>query len=88
MAETTGNTAFIKAADAAKTLTYQPTNDELLELYAFFKQGTVGDNDTPRPGMFDIKGKAKHDAWSAKKGLTKEDAQAKYVELVEALKLK
>ena len=29
-----------------KTLTERPTNDELLELYALFKQGSVGDNDT------------------------------------------
>ncbi|ORZ36666.1 acyl-CoA-binding protein-like protein [Catenaria anguillulae PL171] len=88
MADSTGNAAFIKAAEEAKTLSYQPSNDELLELYALFKQGTVGDNDTPRPGMFDIKGKAKWDAWTAKKGASKEDAQQKYIDLVEALKKK
>ena len=38
--------------------------------------------------MFDLKGKAKHDAWTAKKGMSKEDAQAKYIALVESLKAK
>lgn len=39
-----------------------------LELYGLFKQGTVGDVDTSRPGLFDLKGKAKWDAWNKQKG--------------------
>ena len=35
--------------------------------------------------MLDFKGKAKWDAWNAKKGTTQEDAQKAYVELIEAL---
>mmetsp|Transcript_6245 Transcript_6245/g.20909 ORF Transcript_6245/g.20909 Transcript_6245/m.20909 type:complete len:91 (-) Transcript_6245:140-412(-) len=34
----------------------QCTNDEQLELYGWFKQATVGDCNTERPGMFDLKG--------------------------------
>ncbi|KAJ1508151.1 hypothetical protein HMI54_010656 [Coelomomyces lativittatus] len=88
MAESTGNTAFIKAAEEVKLLTYKPSNEELLELYSLYKQGTEGDNTTERPGMLDFKGKAKWDAWTSKKGMSKQDAQAKYVELVETLKSK
>ena len=33
-----------------------------------------------RPGMFDLKGKAKWDAWNAIKGTPKEEAQEKYEE--------
>ncbi|KAI9140740.1 acyl-CoA-binding protein [Paraphysoderma sedebokerense] len=87
-AASTGNAAFVKASEEAKTLSYNPSNDELLELYALFKQGIVGDNNTTRPGMLDLKGKAKWDAWTAKKGMSKEDAQAKYISLVEELKKK
>ena len=56
-----------------------------LEIYALYKQGLIGDTNTERPGMLDFKGKAKWDAWNAKKGTTQEDAQKAYVELIEAL---
>ncbi|KAJ1918015.1 acyl-CoA-binding protein (ACBP)/diazepam binding inhibitor (DBI)/endozepine (EP) [Tieghemiomyces parasiticus] len=85
-AASTGNQAFIQAAADAKSFTKKPTNDELLELYALFKQGIEGDNTTVAPGMFDLKGKAKHNAWTGKKGISKADAQAQYVALVEKLK--
>lgn len=39
-----------------------------LILYALFKQGTVGDVNTSRPGVFDLKGKAKWDSWEKQKG--------------------
>ena len=38
-----------------------------------------------RPGMFDLKGKAKWDAWSSKKGMSKEDAKEAYVKFVQEL---
>ncbi|EQC34658.1 diazepam-binding inhibitor (GABA receptor modulator, acyl-CoA-binding protein) [Saprolegnia diclina VS20] len=56
-----------------------PSNDDKLALYALYKQGTEGDCNTSRPGMFDLAGKAKWDAWNAKKGTSKEAAQAAYV---------
>ena len=51
-------------------------DDELLQLYSLFKQATVGDVNTDRPGMLDFKGKAKWDAWEKVKGKSKEDAEA------------
>ncbi|XP_047527833.1 acyl-CoA-binding protein homolog [Vanessa atalanta] len=38
-----------------------------------------------KPGMFDLKGKAKFEAWSGKKGLSKEDAQKAYIAKVDSL---
>ncbi|KAK9679849.1 Acyl CoA binding protein [Popillia japonica] len=76
---------FDKAAADVKKLKSLPGNDDLLILYALFKQGTVGDVNTDRPGMLDVKGKAKWDAWAAKKGLSKDDAQKQYIEKVEQL---
>ncbi|KAJ3027936.1 UNVERIFIED_CONTAM: Acyl-CoA-binding domain-containing protein 1 [Siphonaria sp. JEL0065] len=87
-AAATGNQAFADAAAAAKQLSYNPSNDELLTLYGYFKQGTVGDNATERPGLFDLQGKAKWDAWTKNKGLSKEEAQAKYIEFVKSLQAK
>ncbi|RKP35331.1 acyl-CoA-binding protein, partial [Dimargaris cristalligena] len=77
---------FDAAAAQTDTFTSKPTNDELLKLYGLFKQGTVGDVNTERPGMMDFKGKAKWDAWKAKEGTSKEDAQAQYIALVAELK--
>lgn len=37
---------FDKAAEDVKNLNGTPSNDDLLELYAFFKQANFGDNTT------------------------------------------
>ncbi|XP_022915968.1 acyl-CoA-binding protein homolog 1-like [Onthophagus taurus] len=76
---------FNDAAVKVKKLKAMPSNDDLLELYGLFKQATVGDNTTERPGMLDVKGKAKWDSWTSKKGMSKADAQQKYIDKVEAL---
>lgn len=38
-----------------------------------------------RPGMFDLKGKAKWDAWNGKKDLPVDDAKKQYIEKVQSL---
>ena len=57
-------------------------DDKKLEVYSLFKQATVGDVNTDRPGMLDFKGKAKWDAWAAKKGVSQDDAKREYIDLV------
>ena len=57
-------------------------NDVLLDLYALFKQATVGNPTGDRPGMLDIKGRAKYDAWAKRKGMTKDAAMQAYIDLV------
>ncbi|KAJ9138903.1 hypothetical protein NKR23_g8284 [Pleurostoma richardsiae] len=83
--------AFNKAVADSKKLTSKPSNEDLLELYALFKIATGEDiTKAPAPGMFDLKGKAKKNAWQKKvdEGLTAEQAQEKYVALVEEMKTK
>ena len=58
-------------------------NDVKLDLYALYKQATVGDVRGDRPGMLDVKGRAKYDAWTKRKGLTKDAAMQQYVALVD-----
>jgi len=77
--------AFTKAAADIKTLTTQPSNNDLLELYALYKQATVGDCNTDKPGMFDMKGKAKWEAWNGKKGISQADAETQYIAKVKSL---
>ena len=61
-------------------------NDVMLAMYALFKQATVGDVSGARPGMLDLRGRAKYDAWAAIKGKDKDAAMREYVDLVERLK--
>ncbi|XP_063322922.1 acyl-CoA-binding protein-like [Pelmatolapia mariae] len=80
--------AFDKAVEEVKVLKQKPNQQEMGDLYGLYKQATVGDINTERPGFLDFTGKAKWDAWNARKGLSKEEAMAKYVALVEELKEK
>lgn len=77
---------FDNAVKSADTLTQRPSNEQLLKLYALFKQSTHGDNDTERPGGFDFKAAAKYNAWESLKGMNKEDAMREYIDLINALK--
>jgi diazepam-binding inhibitor (GABA receptor modulator, acyl-CoA-binding protein) len=79
---------FDVAAEEAKALPESTTNDDRLALYGLFKQATVGDNTTSKPGIFDPKGRAKWDAWENQKGKGSEDAMRAYIELVKELQVK
>ena len=57
-------------------------NDTMLELYALYKQATAGDVTGPRPGIMDLRGRAKYDAWAKRKGMTRDAAMQAYVDLV------
>jgi diazepam-binding inhibitor (GABA receptor modulator, acyl-CoA-binding protein) len=76
---------FEEAQARVKTLKTAPSTDQLLELYALYKQGSGGDVSGSRPGMLDLKGRAKYDAWAKKKGMSKDAAMAAYVALVDRL---
>ena len=77
---------FNAAVLQSKELPSRPSNEDLLQLYALFKQATDGDVNGDRPRGFDFKAIAKFDAWSEKKGTSKEAAMQQYVSLVERLK--
>lgn len=77
--------AFEKAQADVKTLTSRPSNDDFLFLYAHFKQASVGDVEGKRPGMLDMVGRAKYDAWANLAGMSEKDAQAQYVSKVKEL---
>ncbi len=56
--------------------------DVQLDLYGLFKQATVGDVSGSRPGMLDVRGRAKYDAWAKRKGVTKDAAMEQYIAIV------
>ncbi|MET7419470.1 acyl-CoA-binding protein [Dactylosporangium sp. NPDC005555] len=77
---------FEQAQTDVKQLPSRPANNVLLRLYALYKQGTHGDADGKRPGVFDLVGRAKYDAWKSVAGTAREDAQRQYVALVTDLR--
>ncbi len=82
---TTLEAQFKQAAADAQQLTERPSTAVLLKLYSLYKQATEGDVQGERPGMMDIKGRAKYDAWAAIAGMPAEEAMQDYVDLVESL---
>lgn len=76
---------FERAAQAAKALPERPGDDTMLQLYALYKQGTVGDVQGDKPGFFDFVGGAKYEAWARLRGTGRENARTQYVDLVRKL---
>ncbi len=76
--------AFQDAQDRVQLLPKQP-NHVLLNLYALYKQASLGDVQGSRPGMLDMRGRAKYDAWASRKGMTQEEAIEDYVSYAEEL---
>lgn len=72
---------FEEAAASIKKLASRPTDEEMLFIYSHYKQATVGDCNTDRPGFMslDFAAKAKWDAWNAHKGMSQADARTAYV---------
>lgn len=77
---------FEQAQADVKTLSSKPSNDDLLALYAQFKQATAGEaSGAKKPGRFDLVGKAKYEAWSKLSGTSAEDAKTAYIATVDRL---
>lgn len=76
---------FQQAQQRVQTLRKRPSNEQLLALYGLYKQANEGDVQGKRPGMLDLKGRAKFDSWAARKGMEREAAMGAYVTLVDEL---
>ncbi|SMG37189.1 Acyl-CoA-binding protein [Marivirga sericea] len=77
---------FKKAAERSKSnIKEKPSNEDLLKLYALYKQGEEGDVKGERPGGFDFKAIAKYNAWEELKGKSTEESMKEYIDLVNKL---
>jgi len=76
--------AFQKAQSHLVKMSTLPSKDDIMKIYGLYKQSTVGDINVDRPSLFsfDLKAKAKYDAWAVQKGKTKEQAMRDYVQVV------
>ncbi|PIN24036.1 hypothetical protein CDL12_03222 [Handroanthus impetiginosus] len=76
---------FEDYAEKAKTLPENTTNENKLILYGLFKQATIGNVNTSRPGMFNLRDRAKWDAWKAVEGKSQDEAMKDYITKVKQL---
>ncbi|MEZ5703845.1 MAG: acyl-CoA-binding protein [Burkholderiaceae bacterium] len=79
------NAQFEAAVANSKNLSERPDNATLLKIYGLYKQATVGDVTEKKPGFSDMVGRAKWDAWNARKGVSPEAAKQQYIDLIESL---
>ncbi|VDL59727.1 unnamed protein product [Hymenolepis diminuta] len=65
--------------------THGVKESDMEELYALYKQATVGDVNKERPGIAHPVERRKWDAWEKKKGMSSERAKEEYVKKAESL---
>lgn len=79
---------FEKASVDVSLLSKRPSDETMLALYGYYKQAKEGDCSTPKPGVWDPKGRYKWDSWNKLLGMSKEAAMQGYIDVVEELKRK
>ena len=55
-----------------------PDQDKLI-IYGLYKQATIGDCNTSKPGMLDFVAKSKWNAWNSNKDMSKSNAMKLYI---------
>lgn len=74
---------FRRASKRVQNLSFKPSNEFLLKLYALYKQANEGDCVGKASGG--IRDRAKWKAWNSVHGTSKFDAMTKYCEVVDKL---
>ncbi|OPJ76870.1 acyl-CoA-binding domain-containing protein 6 [Patagioenas fasciata monilis] len=76
---------FEQAAERLPALLPAASKEQLLYLYARYKQVKCGTCNTPKPGFFDFEGKQKWEAWKALGDTSPQQAMQEYVATVKKL---
>lgn len=76
---------FEQASVDVKSLSQRPSDNDMLSLYALYKQATEGDVAGDKPGFFDFVARAKYEAWEGLKGTGAAEAMQKYIDKVRSL---
>lgn len=76
---------FESAADRVRDLIQTASRDQLLYLYARYKQVKVGKCNTAKPGFFDFEGQRKWQAWKQLGDMEPEQAMQEYISCVNVL---
>ncbi|XP_069050390.1 acyl-CoA-binding domain-containing protein 6-like isoform X1 [Lepisosteus oculatus] len=83
--ETELEAEFEAAAERLLGLVQTASREQLLYLYARYKQVKVGTCNTAKPGFFDFEGQRKWQAWKQLGDMSKELAMQEYVACVHSL---
>lgn len=76
---------FQSAADRVRDLVQTASRDQLLYLYARYKQAKVGKCNTQKPGFFDFEGQRKWQAWKQLGDMESDQAMQEYISCVNVL---
>uniref|UniRef100_A0A8D3CDX9 Acyl-CoA-binding domain-containing protein 6 n=1 Tax=Scophthalmus maximus TaxID=52904 RepID=A0A8D3CDX9_SCOMX len=76
---------FESATDRVRDLVQTASRDQLLYLYARYKQVKVGKCNTTKPGFFDFEGQRKWQAWKQLGDMEAEQAMQEYISCVNVL---
>ncbi|XP_063747236.1 acyl-CoA-binding domain-containing protein 6 isoform X2 [Eleginops maclovinus] len=76
---------FESAADRVRDLVQTAGRDQLLYLYARYKQAKVGKCNTQKPGFFDFEGQRKWQAWKQLGDMEADQAMQEYISCVNEL---
>jgi carboxylesterase len=76
---------FEAAVARVNGLAEAPPNRVMLDLYGLYKQATSGDATGARPGMADVRGRAKFDAWASRRGMPRDAAMKAYIARADTL---
>lgn len=80
--------SFQNYAQLVKMLPTRPKDNDLLLLYGYYKQATLGNCTTMKPqGIFAEKEKRKWDAWNKMKDKESNEAMILYIEKVKSLQI-
>lgn len=81
------STSFENAVIRVSLLKSEPSSEKKLELYALYKQATLGPCAGKQPNLLDFTNRAKFDAWKALGMMSKEDAEKKYAKITDEFPL-
>lgn len=74
---------FIAASKHLQTIVSKLDDKVLLSFYGYYKQGTEGPCNSPTPNWYNIKGKAKWEAWNKLGNMSEIEAKLAYIKLME-----
>ncbi len=77
--------SFETSVEIVNNLQSRPSDDELLKIYAYYKQSTIGNNNLMEPSLLNIKARKKWNAWNNIKNMNKSIAMQNYINLATQL---
>eukprot|EP00347_Sterkiella_histriomuscorum_P014369 403361131 len=76
---------LLEVMKAKKPLVDKESKDDKLKLYSAGKQGKFGNCNEPKPGMFDVVGKVKWQAWKDREGQDQEACKLEFIQRAKAI---